>query len=52
MGSRARAPRRALILGSVSRKVTERAHCPVVVLPRGATDATEQLISSVHAPGA
>jgi nucleotide-binding universal stress UspA family protein len=51
MGSRARAPRRSLVLGSVSRKVTERAHCPVVVLPRGATDATEQLISSVHAPG-
>jgi len=52
MGSRARAPRRSLVLGSVSRKVTERAHCPVVVLPRGATEATEQLLSTVHAPGA
>jgi nucleotide-binding universal stress UspA family protein len=52
MGSRARAPRRALILGSVSRKVTERAHCPVVVLPRGAAEATELLLSSLHAPSA
>jgi nucleotide-binding universal stress UspA family protein len=39
LGSRADAARRGMVLGSVSRHVTERASCPVLVLPRGAADA-------------
>jgi nucleotide-binding universal stress UspA family protein len=49
MGSRAFGPRRAVLLGSVSRKVTERAPCPVLIVPRGAEDRTEQLLA--HAEG-
>lgn len=45
MGSRAFGPRRAVLLGSVSRKVTERAPCPVIIVPRGAEDRTEQLLA-------
>ena len=51
MGSRARAPRRAVVLGSVSRKVAERAACPVLVLPRGTEDGARELISHVGAQG-
>ena len=36
MGSRALGPKRAVLLGSVSRKVVAGAACPVLVLPRGA----------------
>ena len=36
MGSRAYGPKRAVMLGGVSRRVTAAAACPVVVLPRGA----------------
>lgn len=39
LGSRARSPLRRTLLGSVSTDLVHRAHCPVVVLPRG-----------VHAP--
>ena len=49
MGSRARAPRRRLVLGGVSRKVVERAACPVVVLPRGADEMSKRLIADVEA---
>jgi nucleotide-binding universal stress UspA family protein len=35
MGSRALAPRRAVMLGSVSRKVADHAACPLLILPRG-----------------
>jgi nucleotide-binding universal stress UspA family protein len=49
MGSRARAPRRAVLLGSVSRKVVERAECPVVVLPRGADEMSKRLVASLEA---
>jgi nucleotide-binding universal stress UspA family protein len=35
MGSRARGPRRATVLGSVSRRVAEQAVCPVLIVPRG-----------------
>jgi nucleotide-binding universal stress UspA family protein len=49
MGSRAQAPRRAVLLGSVSRKVVERAECPVVVLPRGADEMSKRLVASVEA---
>ena len=47
MGSRAQGPRRAVVLGSVSRKVIGGAACPVLVLPRGATAMSRQLASSV-----
>jgi nucleotide-binding universal stress UspA family protein len=45
MGSRARAPRRAAVLGSVSRKVMDRAACPVVVIPRGASAMSDELLA-------
>ncbi len=48
VGSRAHAPQRAMALGSVSRRVAERAVCPVLVLPRGAAAA----LRAVLAPGA
>jgi nucleotide-binding universal stress UspA family protein len=48
VGSRAHAAQRALALGSVSRRVAERAACPVLVLPRGAPGA----LSGRLAPGA
>jgi nucleotide-binding universal stress UspA family protein len=49
MGSRAQGPKRAVLLGSVSRKVTERAACPVLVIPRGTAEASETLISGAEA---
>jgi nucleotide-binding universal stress UspA family protein len=36
MGSRAQGPRRAVILGSVSRELARHSACPVVIIPRGA----------------
>ena len=45
MGSRARAPRRAVMLGSVSRSVIAASKCPVVVLPRGAEHPLRDLIA-------
>jgi len=36
MGSRGLGPRRAVILGSVSRRVVDNAACPVLVIPRAA----------------
>jgi len=52
MGSRALGPRRAVVLGSVSRRVIERAVCPVVVIPRGTEEKSAALLSDVeaHAP--
>jgi nucleotide-binding universal stress UspA family protein len=54
MGSRGLGPHRAVILGSVSRRVIDRAACPVLVIPRGASEAGEALLGDVetHAPGA
>jgi nucleotide-binding universal stress UspA family protein len=49
MGSRARGPKRAVVLGSVSRQVAGGAACPVLILPRGASEMTRQLASSVQA---
>jgi nucleotide-binding universal stress UspA family protein len=37
MGSRGYGPRLGVLLGSVSRRVTMKAHCPVLVVPRGST---------------
>jgi nucleotide-binding universal stress UspA family protein len=44
-GSRGYGPRRAVLLGGVSRRVTAEAHCPVIVLARGAEAGLDALIS-------
>jgi nucleotide-binding universal stress UspA family protein len=46
MGSRAYGPRRAVLLGGVSRKVIAASQCPVVVLPRGAEHPLRELLAS------
>ena len=51
MGSRARGPKRSVVLGSVSRAVVGGAACPVLVLPRGASEMTRQLAASIQARG-
>jgi len=51
MGSRARGPKKAVVLGSVSREVVGGAACPVLVLPRGASEMANRLASSVQARG-
>ena len=45
MGSRARGPRSAVLLGGVSRRVTAESRCPVVVLPRGAAHPLRELLA-------
>ena len=50
MGSRARAPRRAVMLGSVSRHVIAASKCPVVVVPRDAEHPLRDLIASRGTP--
>jgi nucleotide-binding universal stress UspA family protein len=52
MGSRGLGPKRAVLLGSVSRKVMERATCPVLILPRGATEKTAALLAAAEAHAA
>jgi nucleotide-binding universal stress UspA family protein len=49
-GSRGYGPLRAVLLGSVSRRLTAQAGCPVVVLPRGVHDSLEEMLA--EAPGA
>jgi nucleotide-binding universal stress UspA family protein len=49
-GSRGYGPRRAVLLGGVSRRLAAESHCPVVVLPRGVESSLEALIA--EAPGA
>jgi nucleotide-binding universal stress UspA family protein len=49
MGSRARGPKRAVLLGSVSRAVIDHAACPVLVLPRGANARSEALLAAAAA---
>jgi nucleotide-binding universal stress UspA family protein len=51
MGSRAYGPKRAVLLGSVSRQVMERSPCPVLIIPRGASEATATLLADAEAPG-
>lgn len=45
VGSQARGPRRAIALGSVSRKLAERAACPVLIVPRDAAGAASALLT-------
>jgi nucleotide-binding universal stress UspA family protein len=52
MGSRAYGPRRSVLLGSVSRQVMERAVCPVLIVPRGAAEATGALLADAESHGA
>jgi nucleotide-binding universal stress UspA family protein len=49
-GSRGYGPARAVLLGSVSRRVMDQVHCPAIVLPRGVEEALEELLA--EAPGA
>jgi nucleotide-binding universal stress UspA family protein len=49
-GSRGYGPVRAVMLGSVTRRVTAEAQCPVIVLPRGVRASLEALVA--EAPGA
>jgi nucleotide-binding universal stress UspA family protein len=49
-GSRGYGPVRAVLLGSVSRRVVAEARCPVIVLPRGVKASLESLMEEV--PGA
>jgi nucleotide-binding universal stress UspA family protein len=48
MGPRALGPKRAVVLGSVSRKVVAGAACPVLVLPRGTERQSEALLADVE----
>jgi nucleotide-binding universal stress UspA family protein len=43
-GSRGYGPLRAVLMGSVSHAVIRKAHCPVVVVPRGADNAIGELV--------
>jgi nucleotide-binding universal stress UspA family protein len=45
MGSRGGGSTRAVMLGSVSRRVAEHAECPVVILPRAAQAAADGLLA-------
>jgi nucleotide-binding universal stress UspA family protein len=49
-GSRGYGPLRAVLLGSVSRRVVAEAHCPVIVLARGIEASLDALLA--EAPGA
>jgi nucleotide-binding universal stress UspA family protein len=44
LGSRDYGPLRAVLLGSVSRRVVDAARCPVIVLPRGVQASLEALL--------
>jgi nucleotide-binding universal stress UspA family protein len=44
-GSRGYGPARAVLLGGVSRRVSAEAHCPVIVLVRGAESGLEALLA-------
>jgi nucleotide-binding universal stress UspA family protein len=52
MGSRGLGPKRAIVLGSVSRKVADRSACPVLIVPRGSTEKSEALIADAVAQAA
>ena len=44
VGSRGYGPLRAVLLGSVSRRLMTEAHCPVIVVPRGVEAALDALL--------
>jgi nucleotide-binding universal stress UspA family protein len=46
LGSRGYGPLRAVLLGSVSRRIMAEAHCPAIVIPRGVDAALEALLGS------
>jgi nucleotide-binding universal stress UspA family protein len=46
VGSRGYGPHRAVLLGSVSGRLTRDAHCPVVVVPRGIEAPLEELFAA------
>jgi nucleotide-binding universal stress UspA family protein len=48
MGSRGRGPKRAVLLGSVSRQVMAGSHCPALIIPRGAAQAAGALVGDVE----
>lgn len=53
MGSRGLGPHRAVLLGSVSRRVIDQATCPVIVIPRGSDAKAGELLADAeahHAP--
>jgi nucleotide-binding universal stress UspA family protein len=52
VGSRGYGPRRAVLLGSVSRHLMEDAQSPVIVLPRGVEGALESLLAGSGSAGA
>ncbi|HEV7844822.1 MAG TPA: universal stress protein, partial [Thermoleophilaceae bacterium] len=52
VGSRGYGPARAVLLGSVSRRVMGEAYCPVLVLPRGVEAALEALLGSARGESA
>ena len=54
MGSRGLGTRKAVILGSVSRRVIDQSECPVIVIPRDTTAKRDELLADVeaHAPQA
>jgi nucleotide-binding universal stress UspA family protein len=43
-GSRGYGPLRSVLLGTVTHRLTHAAHCPVVVVPRGAESSTDWLV--------
>jgi nucleotide-binding universal stress UspA family protein len=51
-GSRGYGPKRAVLLGGVSRRLTTEAHCPVLVLTRGAEAGLEALLDERAGAGA
>jgi nucleotide-binding universal stress UspA family protein len=50
-GSRGYGPIESVLLGGVSHGVMRDAHCPVVVIPRGAGDAIDELAAARESPG-
>jgi len=48
LGSRAYGPLRAVLLGSVSRRVLRAAYCPVIVLPRGVRASLEAILATAR----
>jgi nucleotide-binding universal stress UspA family protein len=52
MGSRGLGPKRAVMLGSVSRKVSQHCACPLLILPRGGGAKRDALLAGAAAEAA